>query len=32
MAVEKTVAEKLKMLYELQQIDSKIDQIALIRG
>ena len=32
MAVEKTVAEKLKMLYELQQIDSKIDQIAVLRG
>jgi predicted nucleic acid-binding Zn-ribbon protein len=32
MAVEKTVAEKLKMLFELQQIDSKIDQIAVLRG
>jgi len=32
MAAEKTVAEKLKMLYELQQIDSKIDQIAVLRG
>lgn len=32
MAKELTVAEKLKNLYELQSIDSKLDEIAILRG
>ena len=30
--VEETVADKLKRLYELQVIDSKIDEIAVLKG
>jgi len=29
---EISVEEKLKALYELQQIDSKIDKIRIVRG
>jgi uncharacterized protein len=32
MAVESTVAEKLKQLYDLQTIDSKIDEIEVLKG
>jgi predicted nucleic acid-binding Zn-ribbon protein len=32
MAKELTVAEKLKNLFELQTIDSKLDEIAILRG
>ncbi|MCB0552564.1 MAG: hypothetical protein KDD02_03350 [Phaeodactylibacter sp.] len=32
MAVELTVAEKLKELYDLQTIDSKIDEIEVLKG
>lgn len=32
MAKELTVAEKLKHLYELQTIDSQLDEIAILRG
>ncbi len=32
MAKELTVAEKLKNLYDLQTLDSKIDEIAVLRG
>jgi len=32
MAKELTVAEKLKGLYDLQKIDSKIDEIAILKG
>lgn len=29
---EITIAEKLKQLYQLQQIDSQIDEIAVLKG
>ncbi len=32
MSKELTVAEKLKSLYELQQIDSEIDEISILKG
>ncbi len=32
MAVELTVGEKLRQLYELQQIDSQIDEIQILKG
>ena len=32
MANELTIAEKLQQLYELQTIDSQIDEIAILKG
>jgi hypothetical protein len=32
MAVESTIAEKLKMLWNLQQVDSQLDEIQILKG